>query len=201
MLLGKLFTSLAFAAMAIAPVKRTTIGDHARDCYNGVQVHYNNITHHIHDHGGIITVNVAATILVELDAILALIVTLVAQITGNVLVQVDIQDSVPVFIDIVILLTTLLNTIYSSCGGGKLHAASHSLLPLDGAVISLFVSVVVSISLQITIISSSLILTINGLLGLILSLLGSLLGGILGSLKLDIKSTISLFDTAIGHYH
>ncbi|KAH8752903.1 hypothetical protein F5882DRAFT_469658 [Hyaloscypha sp. PMI_1271] len=144
MLLGKLFTSLAFAAMAIAPVasaptaelgastvlvKRTTIGDHARDCYNGVQVHYNNITHHIHDHGGIITVNVAATILVELDAILALVVTLVAQITGNVLVQVDIQDSVPVFIDIVILLTTLLNTIYSSCGGGKLHA-SHSLLPL-----------------------------------------------------------------------
>ncbi|PMD53102.1 uncharacterized protein K444DRAFT_636002 [Hyaloscypha bicolor E] len=151
MLLGKVFTSLAFAAMAIAPaasaptaepgattvlVKRTTIGDHARSCYSGVQVHCDYINNHIHDHGGIITVDVAATILVELDAILALIVTLVGQITGEVLVQ-------------------------------------------------------------ITIISGSLILTIDGLLGLILGLLS----GILGSLRLDIDTSIDLFNTASGYYH
>ena len=61
-------------------VKRTTIGDHARGCYSGVQVHYDNIStsplplqillpsahhsfyadNHIHDHGGIITVDVSS---------------------------------------------------------------------------------------------------------------------------------------------
>ncbi|KAN0095961.1 hypothetical protein V8E51_014766 [Hyaloscypha variabilis] len=196
MLLGNLFAGFAIAAMAIAPVacaptaepevatvvvKRTSIGDKARTCLSGVQKHCGNINNNIQSHGGVIDVTLAASIKIDLSEIVVLVTTLVGDITEGVLSQDDVQDCGPVYVSIVQLLTNLLISISGACQPGA---------------ITVLASVVLSLSIQIGLIASSLLTTIEGLLGLLLSLLG----GILATLQGNINSCVSSFNSACGPF-
>jgi len=196
MLLGNIFTGLAFAAMAIAPVaciptaepdlttlevKRTTVGDHARTCYTQVQTHCSNINNHIHTHGGHIDVSLVDYIVAELGIIVSLVLDLSLSITVSISID-DVQDCGPTFVSLVKILTDLLNSLTGACDAGAIAA---------------LVDLVLSLLAHITLISGCLLTNIGGLLGSLLALLA----GVLRSLQLDITASVSLFTSACGAYH
>ncbi|PMD64583.1 uncharacterized protein K444DRAFT_660364 [Hyaloscypha bicolor E] len=144
MLLGKLFTRLAFAATAIAPVACTPIAE-----------------------PDVTTLETTTSTTTEAISAEALD---------------GIQDCGSVFVNIVKLLTDLLNSITGAC---------------DTSAIAALIDLVLSLLAHITLISGCLLTNIEGLFGGVLALLA----GVLRSLQLDITGCISLFTSACGPYH
>lgn len=136
---------------------------------------------HIHDHGGHISGGDVDLIKVELSAIVALCLDLSAHITVTISLD-GIQDCGSVFVNIVKLLTDLLNSITGAC---------------DTSAIAALIDLVLSLLAHITLISGCLLTNIEGLFGGVLALLA----GVLRSLQLDITGCISLFTSACGPYH
>lgn len=139
---------------------------------------------------------------VELSAIVALCLDLSAHITVTISLD-GIQDCGSVFVNIVKLLTDLLNSITGACDTSTDYfcLSDHPQISLfaDGfaGAIAALIDLVLSLLAHITLVSGCLLTNIEGLLGGVLALLA----GVLRSLQLDITGCISLFTSACGPYH
>jgi len=199
MIFGKtLLTTFTFAAMAIthiasAPTAQPEIsiierGDSITSkmntCYNNVQYKCNDINKKIDDAEGVVDITLVANIQGDLEAIVDLIVAVVAEIKVAIKAGVT-YDEINGCGTILVLLVKLLTSVLIKLGNACTPAA-----------LSLLAAVVLKLKVNIQLCASVLTGAIDGLISKLLGIVLTLLA----SLKVDITVCIKVFVGACSKY-
>jgi len=192
------FTTLTLAAMAITHVasapaaqpetsvieKRNSISDKMSTCYSQVQSKCGDIGQKIDGAGGVVDVDLAADIQVDISAVVDLIVAVAADIQVDIAAGVsvdDIQGCGNTFVLMVSLLASILVKIGGAC---------------QPAAISVLTAIVLQLKVNTQACATVVVGGIDGLVGLLLSVVLS----VLASLKVDINASVNVFVGACANF-